>query len=209
MNEKYKIIKKEELVPVKWAGGDISNLFIYPADSIYEKKDFLFTLSTANVEQDVSDFTGFVNYNRIIMTLDNELKLVDNNDKSIVLTKNIPYLFDGADDTVSYANGKLTDFNIIFRKDHCFVDTNSLSIQKDSTIYPRKTFFNYDNVYEFIYCTKGDLKFMIGNTEHNINSGDFLVIDHKFIDRIYSFVNINDQVCNVNISMVMFNNATL
>ena len=42
----------------KWSGGETTELYIYPADYQYKKRDFLFRISRATIPKEKSIFTN-------------------------------------------------------------------------------------------------------------------------------------------------------
>ncbi len=86
------IIKQNQQQTSKWSGGTTTQLFIYPANSDYNKRDFLFRISTATIDAATSEFTALAGFNRVLMLIDGELNIthqVDGNNKEIVDLK--PY----------------------------------------------------------------------------------------------------------------------
>ncbi len=204
MNKGYKIIRKDQLKITKWSGGTMSELFIYPQDANFDKRNFLFEIASATVDLEKSIFSDFTNYNRIIMTLDNKLELIHNNEEKVTLNKYEPHIFDGNANTVSY--GKVTDFNLIMRKDKCVGDAVVLSITKNSVIYPRKTIHTFDNNLEIVFCASGSLTINFKDDKHTINPDDVLIINHKIIGKDYYFSNNGNETCDAIVCMVMCNN---
>ena len=59
-----------------WSGVTANQLFLFPGDADFEKKDFTCQISTATVDVEESTFTPFEGFDRIIMTTDNDFGLV-------------------------------------------------------------------------------------------------------------------------------------
>lgn len=96
----------------KWSGGVTTELMISPFDSTYKNMDFNFRISSASIEVDHSTFTPLPGVHRQIMSLDNELKLI-NKESSITLKPFEVYEFDGGVKTES--EGRVIDFNLMTR----------------------------------------------------------------------------------------------
>lgn len=110
---KFKLLKKIDYKTTKWSGGNTTELFIYPEDSSYEKRDFLFRLSSATVNLEKSTFTKLEGISRKLMLLSGQMELVH---KDKHTKKLIPFMQDGFMgewDTQSY--GKAKDFNLMTR----------------------------------------------------------------------------------------------
>lgn len=94
-----------------WSGGTTTQLFIYPEDSNYGKKDFKVRISSATVELEESNFTKLEGIYRFITPLDNSLKLSHNGETFTKLNPFEIYEFDGSLNTISF--GKAKDFNLM------------------------------------------------------------------------------------------------
>lgn len=204
MDKGYKIIRKNQINTSTWSGGTTSELFIYPENANSYAQNFLFKVASATVDLEKSNFTVFQNHDRIIMTLDNKLELVHNNSQKIVLNKYEPYAFDGSANTISC--GKVRDFNLIMQKNKCYGDATALSINRNSIIYPRKAISKFDNNIELVYCVSGSLTFKPKDEKNIINAGDLLIIKHEIFGKDYFYSNDDNEICNIIISMITFNN---
>lgn len=94
-----------------WSGGTTTQLFIYPEDSNYGKKDFKVRISSATVELEESKFTKLEGIHRFITPLNNSLKLSHNGKTFTTLNPFEIYEFDGSLNTTSF--GKAKDFNLM------------------------------------------------------------------------------------------------
>jgi environmental stress-induced protein Ves len=108
-----KIIKKEQQQTNAWSGGTTTQIAIYPEDSSYTDRDFLWRLSSAVVELEESDFTKLPGFDRHLMVLEGELKLVHKEHHSVFLTQYEQDSFKGSWDTVSF--GRARDFNLMLK----------------------------------------------------------------------------------------------
>lgn len=110
----YYIVKKNNAVTTTWSGGTTTELFIYPKESDYTKRDFLIRVSTATVDTFESSFTSLPGFKRYIMPLSGSLTLNHNGHYKTTLK---PYNVDnflGEWDTTSF--GKCIDFNLIINE---------------------------------------------------------------------------------------------
>jgi len=62
--------------PIFWSGGTSTELCIYPEKSCYEDLDFLFRISVATIDSEVSTFTPLNRICRKFMILNGEVKLI-------------------------------------------------------------------------------------------------------------------------------------
>lgn len=107
----YKVLKKESYKISEWSGGITTELYIYPENSEYKNRDFIFRLSTATVEVEKSIFTKLENISRKLMILEGTMKLYHEKNNILELKKFDKDSFNGNDNTVSY--GIATDFNLM------------------------------------------------------------------------------------------------
>lgn len=114
-----KTLLKSESPVSRWAGGKTTELYIYPESSSYSKGDFLFRISTADVELEESDFTILPDYDRLIASISGEMRLSHGNGvpPCHVLPMRNVYAFDGGAGT--HCAGKCCDINLMLRKGEC------------------------------------------------------------------------------------------
>ena len=110
---KYKVLKKVDYVTTKWTGGDTTELYIYPEHSSYEKRDFLFRISSATVNLEKSIFTELDGVSRKLMLLSGKMELVHKDKYNKKLKPFEQDSFKGNWNTESY--GKARDFNLMTR----------------------------------------------------------------------------------------------
>lgn len=73
---KFKVLNKLNYKKTNWSGGDTTELYIYPEDSRYQKRDFLFRLSSATVNLEKSAFTKLDGVSRKLMLLSGEIEKI-------------------------------------------------------------------------------------------------------------------------------------
>lgn len=109
-----RIIKNADLKTTTWSGGTTTQLFLFPEGSSYEKRDFLFRISTATVEQEESVFTSLPGFKRKLMVLEGELLIKHKGHYEKKLKPFDQDEFDGGWETG--AQGRVTDFNLMIAK---------------------------------------------------------------------------------------------
>lgn len=180
----YWVTRKGEVKKTSWPGGTTSQLFILPGDADLGKRDFTFRVSTASVDVEESTFTPFEGFDRIIMTIDNDLALSHG----------------GGAETRS--RGKVRDFNCIMDRKACRGETMAMTLAKGSVLYPRKGNYGHGVELEMIYCAAGRLTFRYGETEERLDQGDVLAIDHGLMDSRYRLSNEEDQPCDLVVTLI-------
>lgn len=114
LDNKMKIIRSTDFKTTHWSGGTTTELFIYPPDSEYSKRNFTFRLSRATIEVEHSDFTPLPGVRRKLMLLEGELELIH---KDHYRKKLLPLEFDVfPGDWETQSIGKATDFNLMLRE---------------------------------------------------------------------------------------------
>lgn len=106
-------ISKDTLIPTIWDGGETFQYYIYPENTLYANRDFLFRISAAAITKVPSTFTKFINYQRFLVMLDNDLN-ININGKEESYTPNDIFKFDSNSDIISYTKGN--DFNLMVSK---------------------------------------------------------------------------------------------
>ncbi len=106
-------ISKDTLIPTIWDGGETFEYYIYPENSLYANRNFLFRISAASIAKVPSTFTKFKDYQRFLVMLGTNLN-VNNNGKEEIYTPNDIFKFDSDSDIISYTKGN--DFNLMVSK---------------------------------------------------------------------------------------------
>ncbi|WP_121966800.1 HutD family protein [Myroides sp. N17-2] len=104
------IIRKEQVIPALWTGGQTHEYAIYPKGAAYADRYFEFRISSATIESVPSEFTRFDGYHRYLVMLEGDLNLVLN-DKKEYYANNTLFAFNSTDRITSYSEGK--DFNLM------------------------------------------------------------------------------------------------
>lgn len=108
------IIRKDELRPAAWSGGETTQLAIYPAGASYADRNFLWRVSTATVDVEKSEFTPLPEVSRILMILEGEMRLVHDSSQTIALRRFEQDSFSGGTHTISI--GRARDFNLMIKE---------------------------------------------------------------------------------------------
>lgn len=144
-------IAKQNLSPSLWDGGKTFEYFIFPTNSLYKDRDFIFRISSATIEKCPSKFTQFKGYQRYLLMLDNDLKII-RNDKDEYYSKNEIFKFSSNDEITSFSLG--TDFNLMVKEEMAEIELINGDIDLRTTIK-----------YGFIYsCSNGEV-FIDGKSE--------------------------------------------
>ncbi|MDO4793409.1 MAG: HutD family protein, partial [Filifactor alocis] len=105
-----RVLSAKNYVTTKWSGGTTTQLYIYPEDSDYSKRNFSWRVSTARIDDETSDFTSLPGVKRWILPITGDLDLDVEGDK-VHLKPFQTYCFDGGLPVRS--SGRIRDFNLM------------------------------------------------------------------------------------------------
>lgn len=170
MGYSIEIIRKQQQSTSNWSGGTTTQLAIYPKDAEYSERNFIWRISSANVEVEESTFTSLPGIWRLIMVLDGKLRLQHEGHHNIDLGVFQQDSFSGDWNTKSF--GKVTDFNLMMAKG-CKGALEAIGVREGE----KKEILSKETV-ETFYCVKGEIEVIINERELiTLYEGDFLVID--------------------------------
>ena len=156
-----KILKSSSFITKKWSGGTTKELYIYPEDSDYGKRNFSIRISSATVELEKSVFTLLKNYNRHLMILDGEMEIFHKGHYSKKMKKFDIDSFYGGWNTSS--EGKVVDFNLMTSKNY----ESKLSYYKN---FNEIMLNSFDLEKKIIYIYRGKYK-------TDFEKGDIIILD--------------------------------
>ncbi len=97
-----------------WSGGTTTEIFIWPENASYARREFLFRISSATVELPESDFTPLQGVERWITPLQGSFTLTHPGTEPVLLPPlGPPYRFSG--ETPTHCEGRATDFNLMLK----------------------------------------------------------------------------------------------
>jgi len=155
---KFVHLKAADYVTSTWAGGTTTQLGIAPAGAVYADRDFMWRISSATVDLEISDFTALPDYNRLISTLEGEIDVTHNGGEVIHLAPFHVHAFDGGWETRSV--GRCRDFNLMMRKGACAGQMNAVMVQPEASVEVAvdEAAKNYSHVDAILYCAEGAAK---------------------------------------------------
>ena len=154
----------------RWSGGRTVQLAIFPEDSLYADRSFLWRISSATVELDESDFTTLPDYMRYIGTVSGSMKLCHNGGECYIIHPGETAYFDGADATHSW--WQCTDFNLMLRKGRCEGGMCDIAVSGNSDCSVELS----DGETALYYCTSGTLRLDTGGKEICCAAGESLLL---------------------------------
>lgn len=163
------IISKETIKPTVWDGGETFEYFIYPENSSYANRDFLYRISAATIDKIPSEFTKFDNYQRFLVMLSNTLFINKNGNKESYSVNDV-FKFESNNQITSYTKGK--DFNLMIRND---VKKADVFLANDTVELSESVVFLF---------AKTTTILTINKTEFFLQPYDLLFIENKNLDKI-------------------------
>ena len=163
-------ILKDTLIPTVWNGGETFEYYIYPENSLYINRDFLFRISAASITKVPSAFTKFNDYKRFLVMLDTNLHIKHNNKDEHYKTSDI-FKFNSNSDIVSYTKGN--DFNLMVSNNVENADVFFL----DNVAQLKQSFI-------FIFALN-DTLIEINNKKSTLKKNDLLLIENKEKANVY------------------------
>ena len=160
------IITRKQYKTTRWSGGLTHQLYIYPENADYAKRDFLFRISMAEAEVEDSDYTYLEGVDRYLVSLDGNCTLTHGDEKSFQLS---PFgavaHFSG--EVPTHAHGAIRDFNLMLKGgtkgEMLIVDKGMYQISKHSLIA--------------VYSEKKAKLETEGGRRYNLDSGELLLIE--------------------------------
>ncbi len=175
-NVTIKTYQVDDIIPRPWSGGKTRELAIFPEGASYPERDFIWRLSSADIELEESDFTALPDYDRTLMVLSGELVMSYDGKRSVRLKELEQDSFDGGCAVKSF--GKVTDYNLMVRKGNTGI-LESLQLSEERTDYKiPESFLNERSnaVSDCYYCHKGYAVISAGDETVMLREGSQLVI---------------------------------
>lgn len=168
---------KDNLTSV-WAGGTTAQISIYPESASYEKRDFIWRISSATIDVEQSDFTQLPAFDRILMVLEGEVVLSHEAERVSRLSQYQQDRFEGENHTKSF--GKIKDFNVIYKKDaDAHLGIVELADQISRLAGENHLENKADFETQFFFCA-GEFSIVVVNgVEHFLSKGDTFEMTRK------------------------------
>ena len=143
-----------------WSGGSTTELFIWPEDSDYAKREFKLRVSSARVDLEESDFTPLTDVIRYITPLTGGFTLTHPDNSSVTMKPlSEPYRFSG--EIPTHCVGKATDFNLMLKG-------------SDGEMTLCKEFWNVKPGFNCLYAVE-DIEVNFAD-KYNLKAGELLVV---------------------------------
>lgn len=105
------LINKSDYVVHGWSGGTTAEIFCYPPETSWERKDFEIRISSADCRLDGAPYSDFSGYTRHITPLKGRMHMVHRDHHDVQLETYDVDIFDGSWHT--HHTGIAVDFNLL------------------------------------------------------------------------------------------------
>lgn len=153
----------------RWSGGTTTEILIWPPDASYEKRRFLFRISSAAVEAEESDFTRLPGVWRILMVLEGEVRLQCGNGEPVLLHAFESHEFSGGVDTKSF--GICRDFNLMM-KEGCSGRLKVMDFPGENHYNKARSVFLQERSFLVMYMAEKSGRILVPGMELILNTGD-------------------------------------
>lgn len=159
----------------RWSGGTTTQIALFPPESSYAGRDFLWRVSSAVVEDEESTFTPLPDYGRYLMLLEGSLVLRHDGGGAIPLDPWEPHAFDGGAETVSA--GRCRDFNLMVRKGRCRGAVRPLRFPEagEADVHLGVRVGKLECA-ALLYCAQGSGRAALGEEAASLAAGESLLI---------------------------------
>lgn len=179
MNYTVDIIRREEQSTGAWSGGTTTQLAIYPENSDYKARNFIWRLSTARVDVEESTFTSLPGIMRHIMIIEGEMRLLHEGHYSVLLRPFEQDSFSGGWTTKSI--GCARDFNLMLSKG-CKGGLEALPTDGGELVQVagRRPDNENINMTDAFYCASGSVKVIINKEKaYDLRKGDIMLVNRQ------------------------------
>lgn len=178
MNYKAEVIKKDNYKVSKWSGGETAELYIYPKQSKYVDRNFMWRISAAVVEDEESTFTNLPGFSRQLMLTSGETVLEHEGKYKVNLKPFQKDSFMG--DWVTKSYGKASDFNLMTSAE-CSGNIYSFCIDSHDKINIELSSYknSFSKVMEYFYILGGYVEITLKENKFNLNEKDLFCISYK------------------------------
>jgi environmental stress-induced protein Ves len=175
---KIRCVSKEKFKTTGWSGGETTEFFIYPENSSYAERNFLFRISSATITDDYSIFTKLEGIERHLVVIEGVITLKHNECAGHKLNPYIPHRFSGEWKTESFGNCK--DFNLMINGNI----EGSLECIRANTDKSQNIVSN--NSVSVFYCDQGTTFIEYGDMEYSIDKHTLLVLETEDVNEYIS-----------------------
>ncbi|NLY82224.1 MAG: HutD family protein [Clostridiales bacterium] len=177
----YSYIKKDSGNKTHWSGGQTQEYAIFPQNSNYALRSFIWRLSSSTIDTEDATFTNLPDFDRVLVVLDGEVDLSYDGNPPVHLEKYDVNSFGGEQSTKS--KGNISDYNLIIRKGNKgFISTLKVSAAEGNKVVVSSEEESaaekeYDYVMNSYYCAEGYAVANFNDQTIMLKVGDQLIVE--------------------------------
>ncbi|PJI08847.1 MULTISPECIES: HutD family protein [Clostridium] len=178
MKYDVEVIKKDNYKVSKWSGGKTIELYIYPRQSEYANRNFMWRISAAEVEANESTFTNLTGFSRQLMLTSGETILEHEGKYKVTLKPFQKDSFMG--DWITKSYGRASDFNLMTSA-KCSGDIHSFCIDSCDKVNIELSSHKNDfsKVMEYFYILGGNVEIILEENKFKLDEKDLFCIGYK------------------------------
>ncbi|MCX6062699.1 MAG: HutD family protein [Caldiserica bacterium] len=205
------LVRQDQQRTSTWNGGTTTEIAVFPVNTDYSRRDFLWRISSARVDAEDSTFTSLPGIWRLIMVLEGDLTLQHEHHHGVRLE---PFQQDAfAGDWVTRSKGRARDFNIMLARG-CTGRMQAVTLEGLSTLTISGERAKDDGrsrkAVLVVYSVDGKIVAGVSNDQTwSVNPGDalFLTTDDQAAARSMSLFNQGNALIHAVLATIWYDEA--
>jgi len=175
MSYSMKVVRSTAQHTTNWSGGTTTQIAIYPRNAEYNKHNFTWRLSVAQVDGEESTFTSLPGISRVLMVVDGAITLTHQGHHSVTLQPFEQDRFDG--DWTTKSVGKVRDFNLMMSQ-NCSGKLTAISCREKESIEVSDLISrDCEPCTSAFYCVDGSIQVLVDEKKtYELQQGDMLIL---------------------------------
>lgn len=168
-----KVIRKMDQHTTNWSGGTTTEVAVYPFRAKYSQRDFVWRLSSAQIDDEQSTFTSLPGISRVLMVIDGVLTLDHEGHYRVQLQAFEQDRFSG--DWTTKSLGKVRDFNLMMSQG-CQGKLRAVTLDRPTEIRIPEKIMSH-NWAVALYCVDGTLQLIVDRQRVELGAGDMILFE--------------------------------
>ena len=173
---KRTLYKHDDFKAGSWLGGSVKELAIFPDSADYLNRDFIWRISTYDMETDEAAFPRLDDYDRVLLITEGEAVLSYEQQRVARLTSFEQDRFDGQWKTTCF--GKVKSFDLTVRKG-CEGYVDLIFPENENSIFPAPVYNPEKNQTHTVLCSEGYCLVISGKGSVMVKQGEMLVLEYE------------------------------
>lgn len=169
-----KVYREQDFRKSNWTGGTTTQLAIFPENSRYLDRNFIWRLSSATCDLPETTFSRLPDYDRVLMVLEGSTVLAHQDVRVSRLSELEQDRFDGGYTTKSF--GKITDYNLMVAKGNQGL-LDVVTPEETNRKLEEEDFPEYDYHTQALFCKEGYAAVTVDGDTQMLMPGQQLVLN--------------------------------